>query len=146
MAAFLRGLALSLGPSSLITYKEILKRFNEGNAWGLSTSIDVSNCNPETIRSPVMIETYIIQLCDLIKMKRFDQAKIIDFGDNERIAGYSMMQLIHTSSITGHFRNQQDKAYVDIFSCKLYDPYKAAHFTKQFFEGDKVQINICFRE
>jgi S-adenosylmethionine/arginine decarboxylase-like enzyme len=123
-----------------------LKRFNEGSAWGLSTSIDIWDCNPETIRDPLLIETYIIQLCDLIKMKRFAQPKIVYFGEDERVQGYSMIQLIETSTITGHFANATERAYIDIFSCKLYDPYKAAHFTKQFFEGDKVQIYICIRE
>ena len=34
-------------------------------------------------------------------------------------AGYSLVQLIETSAITGHFCDRSGDAYVDIFSCKF---------------------------
>ena len=40
-------------------------------------------------------------------------------------AGYSLVQLIETSAITGHFCDASGDAYLDIFSCKDFDPATA---------------------
>jgi S-adenosylmethionine/arginine decarboxylase-like enzyme len=37
---------------------------------------------------------------------------------NKNLLGYSVAQLIHTSSITCHFMDTSGDAYIDIFSCK----------------------------
>ena len=36
-------------------------------------------------------------------------------------AGYSLVQLIETSAITGHFCDKSGDAYIDVFSCKDFD-------------------------
>jgi hypothetical protein len=48
-----------------------------------------------------------------------------------------MAQLIETSLVFGHFANQSNVAYPDIFSCKEYPSKKAADFCKKFFEAKK---------
>jgi S-adenosylmethionine/arginine decarboxylase-like enzyme len=37
-------------------------------------------------------------------------------------AGYSLVQLIETSAVTGHFCDTSGDAYLDVFSCKDFDP------------------------
>ncbi len=128
-----------------MTYNEIKKTFEEKNAWGLLTSIDISNCNPAFIRDDNYIKNYVNKLCELIEMKRFGETIVIHFGEDEKVAGYSMMQLIETSLISAHFCNNNNSIYIDVFSCKLYDPNVVASFTKNFFDGDKYNINIIFR-
>jgi len=125
--------------------EDVEEMFRKKNAWGLCTSIDLKDCNPETIRNPEKIRNFIIQLCDLIDMKRFGDPTIIHFGPNERVAGYSMTQLIETSLISGHFANETNSAYLDIFSCKEYAPGKTAEFCKKFFEAGSMNYNIVFR-
>ncbi|MBP7034966.1 MAG: S-adenosylmethionine decarboxylase, partial [Methanospirillum sp.] len=60
--------------------QEIMEEFKSRNAWGLYTSVDLKNCNPETIRDAGKIREFVVQLCDLIKMKRFGEPQIINFG------------------------------------------------------------------
>jgi len=129
-----------------IDFSGIKKEFNRIKAWGLLSSIDLYNCNPEYIRDKEKIKTYAIELCELIKMKRYGDCEVVNFGEDQRVAGYSMTQLIETSLISGHFANQTNTSYIDIFSCQLYDPQKAADFTKNFFEADKYNIQIIFRK
>ena len=117
----------------------------ETEAWGLSCSIDIYECNPETIRSPEKIRSFVVELCRLIKMKRFGETQVVHFGEDERVAGYSMVQLIETSMISAHFANLTNTAYVDIFSCRRYDPDGAAAFARQFFEGSRVNVNATLR-
>ena len=72
----------------------------EGKAWGLSTSVDLQDCHPDTIRDPNHIRAYVVALCELIGMKRYGDCQIVHFGDG-RVAGYSMVQLIETSLALG---------------------------------------------
>jgi S-adenosylmethionine/arginine decarboxylase-like enzyme len=125
---------------------EIIARFKESDAWGLCTSVDLKNCNPETIRNPEKIHGFIVLLCDLIDMKRFGEPQIIHFGPNERVAGYSMTQLIETSLVSGHFANETNGAYLDIFSCKEYAPGVMAEFCRRYFEAESMTTHVYLRE
>jgi S-adenosylmethionine decarboxylase len=116
------------------------------NAWGILTSVDIHDCDPELIRSASAIKDFVIQLCDLIEMKRFGEPTIVHFGEDERVAGYSMTQLIETSLISAHFANLTNNIYLDIFSCKYYDPQKAAEFSRNFFKGKEANINVVLRK
>ncbi len=124
---------------------EILAKFKEEKPWGLYTSVDLYDCNPETIRNAEKIKQFVIELCDLIKMKRFGEPVVVNFGEDPRVSGYSMTQLIETSLVSGHFANQSNAVYLDIFSCKDYPPYKAAEFCKKFFGAKEMKVNTNFR-
>jgi len=125
---------------------ECRQKFAEMDAWGLQTNVDIHFCDPDLIRDAKAIEDFVIRLCDLIEMKRFGDPVIVNFGEDERVAGYSMTQLIETSLISAHFANQTDTVYLDIFSCKYYDPYDAAEFARNFFKGTDCNVNIVFRK
>jgi S-adenosylmethionine/arginine decarboxylase-like enzyme len=116
----------------------------EGKAWGLSTSVDLQDCRPETIRDRDHIEAYVIALCALIGMKRYGDCQIVHFVDG-RVAGYSMIQLIETSLISGHFANDTNRAYLDIFSCKGYDAVVVEEFSRKFFGARSSTISITLR-
>lgn len=116
----------------------------EGKAWGLSTSVDLQDCAPETIRDRNHIEAYVIALCNLIGMKRYGDCQIVHFGDG-RVAGYSMIQLIETSLISGHFANDTNRAYLDIFSCKGYDAVVVEEFSRKFFGARRSTISMTLR-
>ncbi len=123
----------------------IMDRYQQENPWGLATSVDLQGCNPASIQSAEKIRAFVDALCTLIDMKKFGPTVVVDFGEDPRVAGYSMTQLIETSLISGHFANQSDAAYIDIFSCKAYPPYVAAEFAREFFEAQEVRVSIHFR-
>jgi S-adenosylmethionine/arginine decarboxylase-like enzyme len=117
----------------------------EATPWGLLTSMDLYGCNPETIRDAEKIKRFVVKLCDRIGMKRFGECQVVHFGEDERVAGYSMVQLIETSLISGHFANQSNAAYIDIFSCKSYDPDDVRDFAQDFFEAQFTKIHVARR-
>jgi len=125
---------------------EIVAQFKQRGCWGLYTSVDLKGCDPASIRDAEMIHRFIIELCDLIDMKRFGEPQIIHFGPNERVAGFSMTQLIETSLVSGHFANETNAAYLDIFSCKEYEPSKAAEFCRDFFGAESATYQVLFRD
>jgi len=113
--------------------------------WGQEASIDLYNCNPDTIRDAEKIRKFVDQLCDLIQMKKFGPCTVVDFGDDPRVSGYSMTQLIETSLISAHFANQSNTVYLNVFSCKSYDPKVVEEFAKEFFEGEKTIVHVNYR-
>ena len=123
----------------------LLERFVRLQPWGLATAVDLYGCDPALIRSAAHIRTFVEQLCLLIEMKRFGETLVVDFGAEPRVSGYSMTQLIETSLISGHFANQSNAAYLDIFSCKFYPPYVVAAFARRFFGAQEVRVTTTFR-
>lgn len=121
------------------------EQYAASDAWGISASVDLHSCNPATIRDAGKIKQFVVELCNLIDMKRFGECTVVNFGEDERVAGYSMVQLIETSLISGHFSNQSNNVYLDIFSCKYYDSNEAAKFAVQFFEAESVTVNCQLR-
>ena len=116
----------------------------EGKAWGLCTAVDLQDCHPELIRDAEHIRRYVVELCSLIGMQRFGECQVVDFGSG-RVAGYSMVQLISTSLISGHFANDTNNAYLDIFSCKGYDPGVVEEFSKEFFGARRSTTTVTLR-
>lgn len=113
--------------------------------WGLLTAVDLYGCRPDTIRSKSRIENFAHTLCDLIEVKRYGETLVVHFGADPRVCGYSLVQLIETSLISGHFREADNACHIDIFSCKEYDPDKAAGYCKYWFEAAAAQHNVVWR-
>lgn len=121
-------------------------RYDREGSWGILTSIDLHGCNGETIRSAEKIKQYTEELCDLIKVTRFGEPTIVHFGEKEEIAGYSLVQLIETSLVSGHFANATNAAYIDVFSCAYYEPHVVVDFSKQFFSAKEVTARTILRK
>lgn len=113
--------------------------------WGLASSIDLKDCNPELIRSEEAIKDFTGRLIKLIKMKAFGECHVVHFGTEERVAGYSMFQLIETSCISAHFANFSNAVYLDVFSCRMYDPQVVAEFAKEYFEAKSYNLHVTKR-
>lgn len=127
---------------------EELNRFSSTeieNAWGLACSFDIYDCHAKTIRDADEIKRFVNELCDLIEMKRFGECVVVNFGEDERVAGYSMTQLIETSLISAHFANASNTTYLDVFSCKPYDPAVVERFATEFFGGSSCVTHINVR-
>ncbi|MDY6984987.1 MAG: S-adenosylmethionine decarboxylase [Candidatus Thermoplasmatota archaeon] len=124
-----------------MNYSEAME---EGTLWGILTSIDLFECDPEIINSEEDIKRFVVELCDLIEMKRYGECQVYRFGNGDK-EGLSFLQLIETSLISGHLSNDLKSAYVDCFSCKYYDPEIVAEFSKAFFHADKVRKTVVPR-
>lgn len=119
----------------------------DSNTFGMEVVLDLYDCNLETIRSKEKLQEYTRELCQVIGMTPYGAPFAERFGLNEaKTAGYSIVQLIETSSITGHFSEERNSAYINIFSCKEFDPKQAAEFSKDFFEADRVESTLHIRK
>lgn len=123
------------------------KNPHEKNYYGQEMIVNLYDCNLKKISSGKHIKRFIIELCDdVICMKRYGEPLIPHFGhDNLITAGYSMVQLIETSSVTGHFSEYKKSAYINIFSCAWYDMEKTAQFCQDFFEAKRIDVTFLKR-
>lgn len=126
--------------------QKLKDEYEAHGAWGLSAAINLYDCHPEMIRDAEAIRRFVYELCERIDMKRFGECSVVHFGEDERVAGFSMTQLIETSLISAHFANQSNAVYLDIFSCKFYDPHAAAAFAKEFFRAKDHHLSITLRK
>ncbi|MFA5271817.1 MAG: S-adenosylmethionine decarboxylase [Candidatus Omnitrophota bacterium] len=114
--------------------------------FGFELIIDLSGCDLAVMSSKKKLAEYADTLCKLIKMKKYGKVQLPYFGlEKPQTKGYSLLQFIETSSITGHFSEHWRKCYINIFSCKPYDHKLAAEFTKKFFGARHAKTRLLVR-
>lgn len=124
--------------------KNLKQKYEKLRCWGLLASLDLRGCNPGYIKQPEKIKELIIGLCSAIKMKRFGEPMIKKFGNGD-LFGYSAIQFIETSSLTFHFDETKNRAFIEIFSCKFFDPDTAADFCRKFLEAKRFKLRYSLR-
>ena len=114
--------------------------------YGKELILDLFECDPKIIRSKKKILEYSNKICNLIKMKKYGKPICERFGfGKDFTAGFSLVQLIESSLVSGHFSELWNRAFIDIFSCKLFDEKIATNFTKKFFKAKKIKNRVLIR-
>src|SRR3989304_746200 len=118
------------------------------DTFGQELVLNLYGCDIKKISDGREIKKFVVELCDnIIKMKRYGKALIPHFGhDNPITSGYSLVQLIETSSVTAHFSEYKKSVYLNIFSCAWFDAQKTEEFCKQFFGAQRVESHLLKRE
>ena len=114
--------------------------------WGVSSSIDLYECDLDLMQNAEAIREFVRILCDRIKMRRYGETQVVFFGDDPRVTGFSMTQLIETSLISAHFADATCAIYLDVFSCAPYEPKDAAELAKEYFKAARYNINVAYRK
>ncbi len=115
------------------------------NYWGVSTCIDLYDCDLLLMQDETAVKRFVCELCDLIKMRRFGETQVVHFGNDPQVTGFSMTQLIETSLVSAHFADNSRAIYLDIFSCAPYDSGEAAAFAAHFFKAQHHKLQIVAR-
>ncbi len=114
--------------------------------WGVSSAIDLYECDLALMQNADAIREFVKTLCERIKMRRYGETQVVFFGDEPRVQGFSMTQLIETSLISAHFADASRAIYLDVFSCAPYDPQDAAKFAADYFKASRYQVNVAHRK
>lgn len=119
----------------------------EKNLFGQELILNLYDCDLKTISSGADIKKFVVELCDnVIHMKRYGEPLIPHFGhENPITSGYSLVQLIETSSVTAHFSEFKRSVYLNIFSCAWYDEIKTRDFCQKFFGAKRVTSKLLKR-
>ena len=121
------------------------------NRYGVELILDMHGCSVETFTRS-SIQMFFEELCDLIDMKREDLHfwDDIDVPDEEKqtsphTQGTSAVQFILTSSIVIHALDQLEAVYINIFSCKEFDPVLTKEFAKKWFDASDCNARFIDR-
>lgn len=114
----------------------------EPGAFGLSCQINLYDCDPAAISDAETIRRFARHLVAAIDMRAYGEPQVIHFGPTPAVAGYSLVQLIETSLISGHFVDATGNAYVDIFSCKDYSVDVAIGVCREHFAPSRVTTSF----
>ena len=113
--------------------------------WGKHLILDAAGCSPKMIGCPKVIDGFARSLVKRIDMVPFGNPQVVMFGSGNK-KGYTLVQLIETSNITAHFVEENNSMYLDVFSCKDFDPTVVKDTVEEFFEAKQMKIKVLTRQ
>ena len=114
--------------------------------YGKEMTLDLYDCNPQTIRSAKKLAEYVKKLCKVVEVKPYGKSIIKRFALHiGHAAGYSLVQLIESSLLSGHFSELWNRAYLNMFSCNDFDDKKVTEFAVKFFKAKSFKKKVSIR-
>ena len=107
--------------------------------------LDCSGCNTN-IASRDTIYKFTKDLVNRIDMIAYGEPIIEYLLQGDPKQGFSMLQLITTSNIAGHFMELDGTSYFDVFSCKTFDIEIAKTVVQEYFAPTKMRVNFITRQ
>ena len=102
--------------------------------------LDCSSCDREAVRDANAIRAFSEDLVASIGMVAYGEPLLAHFATHlPEAAGYSLVQLIETSAVTGHFCDASGDAYLDVFSCKDFDSEVALRVVERHLSPESVR-------
>ena len=102
--------------------------------WGMLAAIDLHGGDEERLADPDSIRAFVPEVITAIGMRAHGPLMIERFGEGE-LEGWSALQFIETSSLTIHADEVSGRCFVDVFSCRPFDPDLAAAIAVRHFGG-----------
>jgi S-adenosylmethionine/arginine decarboxylase-like enzyme len=85
----------------------------------------------------------LITALDMVPLTEFFCVKVNDKVDGR---GISAFQMITTSHIAMHFDDEGNNGFMDIFSCKKFDPRIVLEMVKEHFQPGNMMIQFVYRD
>lgn len=121
-------------------------------AYGQELILDLHNCDIRTFFRESLDELFA-RLCDATDMQQCERHFWDDIGvpDDEKqtsphTKGTSAIQFILTSNITIHTLDDLACVYLNLFSCKTFDPDVVCQIAENHFKGTAVSKIMVIRE
>ena len=107
--------------------------------------MNARKCNSLAISNPRNLELFSECMVKKIDMVAYGKPLIQYFGYDNK-AGFTLVQLIETSNITGHFCDSTGDAYLDVFSCKWFDENVARAVVQDWFKPESIDMKVVDRD
>jgi S-adenosylmethionine decarboxylase len=115
--------------------------------WGYHLILDCQACNRNEISSRENLAAFVKTLVKEIDMVAYGEPMLEHFATHDsNKAGFSLVQLIETSSITGHFVDKNGDAYLDIFSCKPFHIETVKRVVNEYLHPQKIKTFYLTRQ
>lgn len=121
------------------------------NVYGYELILDLHGCDASTFHRD-SLDGYFEKVCKAIKMEKCERYFWDDVGvapDEQQTLphtkGTSAVQFILTSSIVIHTLDSLNAVYVNVFSCKEFDPATAKRISMEWFKAKSCQEHFIER-
>ena len=114
-------------------------------SWGYHLIVNAAGCVAPRIRCSQNIAAFTHALVKDIDMVAYGAPQIVHFGTGNK-AGYTLVQLIETSNITAHFVEETNDMYLDVFSCKGFDPDAVRKVVREYFNPQAIATTSLTRQ
>lgn len=104
---------------------------------------------------------FVVELCDLIHMKRHGPATFEHFGEGS-LAGWTVIQLVETSHVVAHFMDPPSAAelldnehvdtrnvgglHLDVCSCAEFNPREVVDWIESRWPGARIRVRHAIRK
>lgn len=118
----------------------------EQNSWGWELLLDVKGGNRDVVTSADKIREFNKTLIERIDMNAYGEPQLVHFGKHDpKLAGFTLVQLIETSSITAHFVDYSGDFYLNVHSCKSFNPQDVIDLVREFFKPEHIKDRFILR-
>jgi hypothetical protein len=112
--------------------------------WGLEAVLDVRGCDLSKVSNPDVISEFAKELVVRLDMEPYGEPNVVHFGKEEK-AGWTLVQLITTSNIVAHFNDCDGSCYLNVFSCKHFEPETVVQCVEDFFTPEHISVAFLIR-
>lgn len=99
------------------------------------------------IESKENIIAFVKELVKEIGMEAYGDPWVERFATHDPTkGGYSLYQMITTSSISSHFVDLTGDAYIDVFSCKEFNDNFVLAVVDKYFKFKRVRVRLINRD
>lgn len=130
--------------------------------YGYELILDLHNCDLSRFEGSffgfrfIMMRHFLRSYCKVLcKSIHMEACKLTFWNDrytlpwrretNPKTKGTSAVQFIITSNITIHYLSKLNAAYINVFSCKSFDPAIVEHITKLWFNTEECTARFIER-
>lgn len=115
--------------------------------WGYHLILDCGQCDPAKMSDYNNVNSWIRKLVRDIDMQPIGEPRIeytaAEFPDK---AGFTVVQVIVTSSIVAHFVDNLGQIYLDVFSCKEFSQEVVEQSIKEHFKSTSIRKYFLTRQ
>jgi S-adenosylmethionine/arginine decarboxylase-like enzyme len=115
--------------------------------WGKHLALDLRACDRETVTDGVALRAWVGDLVTRIGMRAHGDPLVEHFATHDpAVGGYSVVQLIETSNVCGHFVDSSGDAYIDLFSCAPFDTDVVVAFVEETLRPEATIVHELIRD
>jgi S-adenosylmethionine/arginine decarboxylase-like enzyme len=114
-------------------------------SWGKHAILNIYRGATHRIQCADNVKRFSQDLVKRIDMVPYGPPQVQRFGSDDK-AGLTLVQLIETSNITGHFCDKTGDAYIDVFSCKPFDVKAVEQAVREYFRPENIQSQVFDRQ
>jgi S-adenosylmethionine/arginine decarboxylase-like enzyme len=115
--------------------------------WGYHLILDCGGCDSAMMSDYDNVDTWIRRLVKDIDMQPIGEPRIeytaAEFPDK---AGFTVVQVIVTSSIVAHFVDGLGQIYLDVFSCKEFSHEVVEQSIREHFKSNAIRKYFLTRQ